>query len=658
MRKIQLFVLSMVIVLFTACHGNLWDAIEDLDSRVARLEELCKEMNTNISALQTIVEVIQENDFITGIVPIEKGGEVIGYTIMFGKHEPITIYNGEDGKDGQNGSATAPIIGVAKDADGIYYWTLNGEWLLDDEGNKLPVSGKNGNDGNDGTDGENGGNNSSGQNGEDGKPGADGKDGKDGITPQLKIEEGYWYVSYDNGATWTELGKAIGEDGEKGDKGDKGDAGNDGQNGDSMFTSVTYDENNVYFTLTDGSVLIVPRGKNSGTGENDPSDIIKFEDLNVKSALLQMDIDTNGDGEISYGEAANYTGSLKINGNNILSFKECQYFTGVTSVSFYGCTNLFEIVLPNSLDTIANNAFKGNTKLVSLILPNSCVFIGEGAFYNCSKLKSIDLINVKTISNDAFRNSDNLVSINMPNVVTIGSSAFYDCDLLSNITIPNSVTSIGNNAFVNCPKMKSFTFPENLVGSFLPSQLYSPDYIETIYWNKMFYSGFYYAGDVFTRGVGYCANMGYIENKTITKVIFGEKVQNIPEYLCARLKALKEIIIPESVTSIGNSAFEECESLTEVIIPDNVTYIGEWAFYRTSLKSVTIGESVVSIASGAFYSGDLEYVYCKSITPPTLTSNPFDFKDSSGVIYVPKASIGAYITAWSDLANRIVGYDF
>ena len=377
MRKIQLFVLSVVVVLFTACHGNLWDAIDDLDARVARLEELCKEMNTNITSLQTIVSVIQENDFITGIVPIEKGGEVIGYTIMFGKHEPITIYNGEDGKDGQNGSGSTPIIGVTKDTDGVYYWTLNSEWLLNDEGNKLPVSGKNGNDGENGEEGKDG------QNGQDGKPGVD---GKDGVTPQLKIENGYWYVSYDNGSTWTELGKAVGEDGEKGDKGDKGDAGEKGDKGDSMFTSVTYDENNVYFTLTDGSVLIVPRGNENGSTEgNNPSNIIEFKDLNVKSALMQMDIDTNGDGEISYGEAANYTGSILMKNNtNILSFKEFQYFTGISTrlgrgetnsssvkeyVSFIGCSNLFEIILPNTIDTI-----------------------GYSAFMHCSKLKKIGII--------------------------------------------------------------------------------------------------------------------------------------------------------------------------------------------------------------------------------------------------------------------------
>ena len=250
MKKIHLLLLGLTICLFTACHDKLWDAIDGLDSRVTKLEELCKEMNTNITSLQTIVSVLQSNDFITGIVEIKKNGEVIGYTITFGKHDPITIYHGQDGKDGadgkdgqdgQNGSANAPVIGVAQDTDGVYYWTLNGEWLLDDNGNKLPVSGKDG------------------QNGTNGSNGQDGTDGKDGITPQLKIEDGYWYISYDNGATWTQLGKATGEDGEKGDKGDTGD---------SMFQSVTQDENYVYFTLADGTVIKIAKGNGSNDQPN------------------------------------------------------------------------------------------------------------------------------------------------------------------------------------------------------------------------------------------------------------------------------------------------------------------------------------------------------------------------------------------------------
>ena len=241
MKKLHLLLLGLTICLFSACHDDIWEAIDGLDSRVTKLEELCKEMNTNITSLQTIVDVLRSNDFITDVVEIKKDGEVIGYAITFGKHDPITIYHGQDGKDGADGKdgqdGSTPVIGVAQDTDGVYYWTLNGEWILDDNGNKLPVSGK------------------------DGQNGTNGQDGKDGITPQLKIEDRYWHISYDNGATWTQLGKAAGEDGkngtdgEDGKDGQNGADGKDGQNGDSMFQSVTQDENYVYFTLADGTMI-------------------------------------------------------------------------------------------------------------------------------------------------------------------------------------------------------------------------------------------------------------------------------------------------------------------------------------------------------------------------------------------------------------------
>ena len=116
MKKLHLLLLSVTLCVFSACHNDIWDAIDGLDSRVTKLEELCKEMNTNITSLQTIVDVLQANDYITGVVEIKKDGEVIGYTITFGKHDPITIYHGQDGKDGadgkdgQDGSANAPVM--------------------------------------------------------------------------------------------------------------------------------------------------------------------------------------------------------------------------------------------------------------------------------------------------------------------------------------------------------------------------------------------------------------------------------------------------------------------------------------------------------------------------------------------------------------------
>ena len=295
MKKLSLLLLTLIVCCFTACHKDIWAELENLDQRVTKLEELCKEMNTNITSLQTIVSVLQSNDFITGIVEIKKNGEVIGYTITFGKHDPITIYHGQDGKDGADGKdgqdgadgkdGSTPVIGVAQDTDGVYYWTLNGEWLLDDNGNKLPVSGKDGQNGTNGSNGQDGADGKDGQDGEDGKDGIDGQDGKDGITPQLKIEDGYWYISYDNGTTWTQLGKATGEDGKDGANGADG---KDGQDGDSMFQSVTQDENYVYFTLADGTVIKIAKG-NGNSQTNDDFIFTITYDPNGGEGVMEKD---------------------------------------------------------------------------------------------------------------------------------------------------------------------------------------------------------------------------------------------------------------------------------------------------------------------------------------------------------------------------------
>ena len=285
MKKLHLLLLSVTLCVFSACHNDIWDAIDGLDGRVTKLEEVCKEMNTNITSLQTIVDVLQSNDFITSIVEIKKEGKVVGYTITFGKHDPITIYHGQDGKDGQNGTngkdgqdgadgkdgqngadgkdGITPVIGVAQDTDGVYYWTLNGEWLLDDNGNKLPVSGKDGKDGVNGTDGKDG------QNGADGKDGQDGSDGKDGISPLLKIENGYWYISYDNGTTWTESGKATGDNGQDGQNGTDGKDGQDGTNGQDGVTPLLKIENGYWYISYDNGATWAQLGKATGEDGKD-----------------------------------------------------------------------------------------------------------------------------------------------------------------------------------------------------------------------------------------------------------------------------------------------------------------------------------------------------------------------------------------------------
>ena len=305
MKQLFRFWIVAALLLMVGCSKEYDDSalvgrVDDLESRVQRLEQLCQQMNTNISSLQTIVTALQNNDYVTGVTPITENGKTIGYTITFAKAQSITIYHGKDGqngadgkdgqdgadgkdgqdgadgkdgadgapgKDGENGKDGAdgkdgkdgkdgytPIIGVKQDTDGIYYWTLDGEWLLDDAGNKIKAVGTDGKDGADGQPGQNG---ATGPQGPQGEQGPQGASGKDGITPMLKIENDYWYISYDNGETWTLLGKATGDDGQDGQNGTDGV---DGKDGDSFFQSITQDESNVYFTLADGTVITIPKG--------------------------------------------------------------------------------------------------------------------------------------------------------------------------------------------------------------------------------------------------------------------------------------------------------------------------------------------------------------------------------------------------------------
>lgn len=198
-------------VLALACgrydDSELRDKINDIEGRLARLEKLVEQANQDISALQVLTAGLDGKVYVTGFEELADG-----YRISFSNGKVATIRNGKDGADGHT-----PAIGIKKDTDEVYYWTVDGEWLLDAQGNKVRVTGK------------------------------DGAAGADGITPQLKIEDGYWYVSTDEGKSWTKLGKATGEDGA------------DGQDGDSLFKDVTYDADYVYITLADGTVLTLSR---------------------------------------------------------------------------------------------------------------------------------------------------------------------------------------------------------------------------------------------------------------------------------------------------------------------------------------------------------------------------------------------------------------
>lgn len=190
-----LSILSLVVFGFASmsCYDDseLWETVEDLDGRVQTLEDLCTKLNSNLTALSTLVQSMEKGDYVVSVSPLKEGSVEVGYRIVFKENGPVDIYHGQDGadgkdgqdgtdgKDGQNGTdgengadGKTPEFGPKKDVDELYYWAVDGEFVMDAEGKKIPLV-------------------------------------TVGATPQLKIEEETWFVSYDDGNEWEELGAAV-----------------------------------------------------------------------------------------------------------------------------------------------------------------------------------------------------------------------------------------------------------------------------------------------------------------------------------------------------------------------------------------------------------------------------------------------------------------
>lgn len=157
MRKLFLSMLAVVSVC-CAC-GDLKDRVDVLEQKVSALES---KVNQNVNSINALVEAAKKAVTITKVETLTDG-----YKIYFSDGTISTISNGVNGTDGKDGvdgkDAVAPVIGI-KEEEGVYYWTIDGEFVLNN-GQKVPVT------------------------------------GKDGLTPQFKIQDGKWYVSFD-GNTW------------------------------------------------------------------------------------------------------------------------------------------------------------------------------------------------------------------------------------------------------------------------------------------------------------------------------------------------------------------------------------------------------------------------------------------------------------------------
>lgn len=186
-----------------------------------------------------------------------------------------------------------------------------------------------------------------------------------------------------------------------------------------------------------------------------PNYNINFEDLKVK-AICCKNWDTNGDGELSYAEAAAVTsiGTAFKSDSCIISFDELKYFTRIKTIpasAFEGCTSLWRLIVPDNVISIDKSAFDGCKFLEEIVLPYNLNSIEANAFFRCVSLKAIELPkNLVSIGSNAFGYSG-LTEIIVPNNVSlIDNTAFVYCNKVECILIGNGVVEWGSTPFLKC----------------------------------------------------------------------------------------------------------------------------------------------------------------------------------------------------------------
>lgn len=187
--------------------SEIWDKLNEHEERIAELERVCGRLNANIEALQAVLQALEANDYVTGITKLCEDGAEVGYALTFAKGGTVTIYHGKDGQDGEKGNA--PKISIRKASDGEYYWTADDEWLTDEDGGKIPAVHSQS---------------------EDGKY----------ITPQFRVADDGWYISFDNGNSWRFYG------------------GLDADGNESIFTDIEIKDGYIILTTSDGTQLEIP----------------------------------------------------------------------------------------------------------------------------------------------------------------------------------------------------------------------------------------------------------------------------------------------------------------------------------------------------------------------------------------------------------------
>ena len=604
--------LLLAALALTACKYDdsaLWEQLDQnkeyiaASERIAALEVWQAKTNTNIQSTRTL---LGSSDCITAVTPVTEAGMKVGYTITFLNSPAITIYNDENGVAG-----ITPQIGVTKDDDGNWYWTLNGDLLTDGEGNVIQANG-------------------------DSAPVPQLSTGASLTVSQdsegAAIVADAVYLSVDDGKTWTRVS---------------------GEDGKSFFSDVdTSDPTCVTFALADGAYFSIVRytdlkltfdrsAVHLGYGNTitvgftaEGNETFSTDNLIIVAPVgwkVSTGLATRASTGFSLtvtapGEAQLTAGTAVAEGDILVMLSDMQSKTVIGRIKA-DCKDTYLVMHDVSEVDIA--AAIGDRYDLTSVTVTSGSFNKEdwrAIFYNRPSLLYLDLEGAVYTGDDANEfyyqlgsNELPLIDVKLPQGVTgLGTGAFRNCLFLPSITLPEELTIIRDFTFYGCSALTSIDIPDEVTS------------------------------------IGESA---FESCSALTSIILPEGLQSIGDYAFQNCTSITSVTLPASLKSIEIRTFEYCSSLTSVILPEELTTIEMEAFRGcSSLSTITLPEGLTSIGVYAFENcTSLTTVTCLSTAPPELSDDTFSGCKALTAIYVPAGSVEAYQAAagWSEHADII-----
>lgn len=330
-------------------------------------------------------------------------------------------------------------------------------------------------------------------------------------------------------------------------------------------------------------------------------------------------------------------------------------------LGYYGLGG--DIVLPNTVTKIGDEALKGNKKITGITIPASVRDIGNNAFEGCINLERVTFTSPDKATGNllirlsAFKDCTSLIDVEIPaRTYQIVGNIFKGCTSLMNVKVnannPYYYTEDGvlfGPALVEySPKYDDnyalLSYPAGRQGSYtIPSTVHGK-VIDQI-WTSGFEGASGLTDITISPSIGRLGTSAF-EATSLTNVVIPDTVERVDPAVFQNCTSLVSVKLPEGLSEIDQYMFANCIRLQHVDMPDSITKINIYAFHNcTSLTSLALPKGLTSLSVGCFDKCiNLQHV----VVPPSVISFPKDddvgvynpFKYSPVTVYVQKGSTG------------------